>query len=134
MSRTALLVAAYYLGGGIASAIVAAEVHLGIQIVGFALAILYLGHLWWRVSQAKRQHKGSQVCLLCQTKIDRTSSDGPFCCDEHERQWLDELDEIAVRRLQATRKGVESIKTQEPAALEESPCNHCDLRLLLPDT
>jgi hypothetical protein len=132
MKRTALWVATYYLGGGTTAAVVAAGMNLGILFVGFALAVLYLGHLWWTMLQAKRRLRGARACLLCQKEINRRGADCPFCCEEHQSRWLYELDEIAVRRLQAARYGAyEPMEVPNRVVREEMGSENDDLALVL---
>jgi hypothetical protein len=133
MTRTALLITTYYLGGGLAATVGAAAMNLGILFVGFVLAVLYLGHLWWTMLWAKRP-KGPGACLFCQKEMNRGGADRPFCCEEHQSLWLCELDEIAVRRLQAARNGAyEPMEAPKRVVREEMGSENNDLALVLAD-
>jgi len=133
MKRTALLITTYYLGGAVAATVGAAVMHLGILFVVFVLAVLYLGHLWWTMLWAKHP-MGPRACLLCQQQMNSRRADRPFCCAEHQSRWLCELDEIAVRRLQAARDGAcEPMEVPKRVVREEMGSENDDLALVLVD-
>ena len=117
MSRTTLMIAMYCLSGGLVSAILAARAHDGILLVALLPANLYLVYLCWKLSQRKSESSSCEQCLACQKSIGplRRLSHHRFCCDEHQTEWLDELDEIAIERLQAGRNETPALKLREPA-------------------
>jgi hypothetical protein len=117
MSRTTLMIAMYCLSGGLVSAILAAKAHLGILLVALLPVIVYLVYLCWKLSQRRSEISRCERCLACQKSIGpvRRLSHHRFCCDEHQNEWLDELDEIAIDRLQAGRNETPALKLREPA-------------------
>lgn len=105
MTKTHLAIATYYLAGGIASAVFAAQAHLGLLFVGMVVAALYVGHLWWMLLQRRATAQGTPTCLTCSQRIGsiRRLSNQRFCSHQHQEQWFDELDGLAVERLQSAR-------------------------------
>jgi hypothetical protein len=122
MSR-ALIIAIYYLSGGLISAIVAAKMHLGVAVVACVLALLYIGHLCWTRFQQRPITRAAEACLACHQRIDwrRRLSNHRFCSDAHESEWLNELEGIAIERLQVARGAdPEPIMLRKPVVHEET--------------
>ena len=57
-------------------------------------------------------------CLVCGSPLGilRRMSRKRFCCDEHQEQYLDELKQIAVERLQTARQRLDSTRSRRVTA------------------
>jgi hypothetical protein len=133
MRRTTLMIAMYCLSGGLVSAILAARAHLGILFVALLPPVLYLVHLCWKLTKRKPESFPCKRCLACQKSIGplRRLSHQRFCSHEHQTEWLDELDQIAIERLQAGRNETPALKLREPAFHPESDVQGGDFALAL---
>jgi hypothetical protein len=128
------MITVYGLSGGVISAVVAAKAHPSALFLTLVLPILYLAHLHWTKFQAKSERPPSQRCLSCQKDIGwyRRLSNHRFCCEKHESEWLEELEELAIRRLQMARNAVPEFNMpRKPAVHEESYLSGGDLELVL---
>ena len=133
MNRTALMITIYAVSAGLISVVITGHMQLGLAVLAVLLPILYFGNLYWE----KRQSKGvpsSHQCLSCQNRIGwlRRFSHHRFCSQEHETQWLDELEQLAVARLQIARNETpEPIRLPKPVASGPSDAASPELALVL---
>jgi hypothetical protein len=134
MSRTALMILMYCVIGGLVSAGLAAKTHLGMCFQILLLPLIYLAYLGWSLLHGKSSDAGSRVCLTCSKSISRFRrlSDHRFCCEEHQRQWFDELEELAIERLKVARNDYSAVNLpRKPAAPKEATSSSGDLALVL---
>jgi|SRR5581483_535181 len=134
MNRTALMITIYAVSAGLISVVITGHTQLGLAVLAGLLPILYLANLCWEKRLAKSPVPASHQCLSCRQRISLTRrlSHHRFCSEEHENQWLDELEQLAVARLQVARNETpEPVRLPKPASTEPSDAGTADLALVL---
>ena len=101
-----MVVACYISGAALAAWLATGNGHLDWKMSILVLPLMYLAHLGRKGMAGKRETRRSgtsqyHACLACRTEIGmfRRLKRVRFCCDDHERTYLTELEELAIQRL-----------------------------------
>lgn len=105
MKMTLLMIVTY--GGGMAlAAWKVSHGHPNSELALTLLPLLSVAHLCCRTISQKRPNYGRKPnCLACQNDLSifRRVAHHRFCCQDHERMYMAELQKIAVARLRSAR-------------------------------
>jgi|SRR5581483_2589967 len=102
MNGTFLTLVASYLVAAAVTAWMISQGHGQSVASLLALPLLCLAHASWKLIAGRgRSGKTKLVCLACQQNIGRFRRLGGnwFCCEEHEKTYLAELEELSLQRL-----------------------------------